>query len=134
MTGAKVVSRRSSIGLTTNVNEKIKPGLLRKMNIQKHNNMNKQSQPMNNVADQLADKARVLTAAVTGEDTAATHPRLAATRERVKKLADRVRSRAADRAKATDLAVRHHPYRSIGLGIGLGSVIGYLAARRHYRA
>lgn len=52
-----------------------------------------------------------------------------ASRESLETLRDQAREQL-DRA---DDVVRSHPYPSIGVAAGVGAVIGFLLARRHYR-
>jgi ElaB/YqjD/DUF883 family membrane-anchored ribosome-binding protein len=70
------------------------------------------------------------TADVAGEKVGEARMRLAAALERGKEICGRVREQAADGARAADQAVHEHPYQAIGLALGVGALIGYLAARR----
>ena len=45
-------------------------------------------------------------------------------------MCDRVRDKAVESAKAADEAVHEHPYQAIGIALGVGALIGYLASRR----
>jgi len=81
----------------------------------------------------LAEDARALMAAtadVAGEKVGEARKRLAAALESAKDIAGRVRDRAVEGAKAADEAVREHPYQAIGIALGIGAIIGFLAARR----
>jgi ElaB/YqjD/DUF883 family membrane-anchored ribosome-binding protein len=49
-------------------------------------------------------------------------------RELLKAGADEAKRRAVSGAQATDRSVRSHPYQSLGLVFGLGTLIGLLAA------
>jgi len=71
-----------------------------------------------------------VTADVAGEKVSEARKRLAAALDSAKEIAGRVREKAVEGAKATDEAVHEHPYQSIGIALGVGALIGYLAARR----
>jgi len=95
--------------------------------------MNKQTQAVSDAMGTLAEDARALmtaTADVDGEKVGDARKRLAAALERGKEIAGRVREKAIEGAKAADEAVHEHPYQAIGIALGVGAVIGYLAARR----
>ena len=95
--------------------------------------MNKQTQATTNDMTTLADDARALMAAtadVAGEKVGEARKRLAAALDSAKEIAGRVRDKAVEGAKAADEAVHEHPYQAIGIAIGVGALIGYLAARR----
>ena len=70
------------------------------------------------------------TADMTGKKVAEARARVAATLEHGKEIYGRVREKAIEGAKATDEAVREHPYPAIGIALGLGALVGYLLARR----
>ena len=53
--------------------------------------------------------------------------------ESAKETASRVRDQAEDYAKATDEAVRQHPYQALGIAFGVGAILGYLVSRRGSR-
>jgi ElaB/YqjD/DUF883 family membrane-anchored ribosome-binding protein len=42
----------------------------------------------------------------------------------------RVREKAVEGAKAADQTVRENPYQAIAIALGVGALIGFLAARR----
>ena len=95
--------------------------------------MDKQTQATRNDMGTLAEDARALMAAtadVAGEKVGEARKRLAAALERGKEIAGDVRDKAVAGAKATDKAVREHPYQAIGIALGVGALIGYLVARR----
>jgi len=95
--------------------------------------MNKQSQATENDLGTLAEDARALMAAtadVAGEKVGEARKRLAAALESGKQIYGRVREKAIDGAKAADQTVRENPYQAIAIALGVGAVIGYLAARR----
>lgn len=83
----------------------------------------------------LAQDARDLMAAtadVAGEKVGEARNRLAAALERGKEIYGKVRDKTVEGAKATDEAVRAHPYQAIAIGFGIGALLGYLIARRSY--
>ena len=95
--------------------------------------MDKHTQAISNDMAQLAEDARGLMAAtadVAGEKVGEARQRLAAALESGKKIYGRVREKAAEGAKVTDKAVRENPYLAIGIALGVGALIGYLATRR----
>ena len=95
--------------------------------------MNKQTQAASSDMGTLAEDARALMAAtadVAGEKVSEARKRLAAALESGRKIFGRVKEKAAEGAKATDEAVREHPYQAIGIALGVGALIGYLVARR----
>jgi ElaB/YqjD/DUF883 family membrane-anchored ribosome-binding protein len=95
--------------------------------------MDNQTQPTSNDMGTLAEDARALMAAtadVAGDKVAEARKRLAAALERGKEICGRVRERAVECSKATDEAVREHPYQAIGIALGVGALIGYVLARR----
>ena len=50
--------------------------------------------------------------------------------ESAKATAHRLQEKAVGAAKATDRAVRSHPYESIGVALGIGVLIGLFARRK----
>ena len=81
----------------------------------------------------LAEDARALLAAtadVAGEKVGEARKRLAAALDSAKEIAGHVREKAVEGVKAADETVREHPYQAIGIAVGVGALIGYLAARR----
>jgi ElaB/YqjD/DUF883 family membrane-anchored ribosome-binding protein len=95
--------------------------------------MSKQTQETSNDVGTLAEDARALMAAtadVAGEKVGEARKRLAAALDRAREIAARVRDKAVEGAKATDEAVREHPYQAIGIALGVGALIGFLIARR----
>ena len=95
--------------------------------------MTKQTQAVNNELSQLADDARALMAAtsdVAGEKVADARKRLAAALDSAREVAGRVRDKAVEGAKLADQTVRENPYQAIAIGVGLGTILGYLLARR----
>ena len=95
--------------------------------------MDKQTQAASNAMSTLAEDARALMAAtadVAGEKVSEARKRLAVALENGKEIFSRVKEKAVEGAKATDQAVHEHPYQAIGIALGVGALIGYLAARR----
>ena len=95
--------------------------------------MNKQTQATENDLSSLAEDARALMAAtadVAGEKVGEARKRLAAALERGKEIYGRVRDKAVEGAKATDEAVHEHPYKAMGIALGVGAILGYVFARR----
>src|ERR1700691_1427960 len=95
--------------------------------------MHKQTQATSSDMGTLAEDARALMAAtadVAGEKVGEARKRLAAALERGKEIYGRVREKTVEGAKAADETVREHPYQAIAIGVGVGALIGYLAARR----
>ena len=44
-----------------------------------------------------------------------------------------VRDKAVEKAKAADKVVRDNPYRSIGIALGVGALVGFFCSYRHGR-
>ena len=81
----------------------------------------------------LAEDARALMAAtadVAGEKVGEARKRLTVALESAKVIAGDLRDKAVAGAKATDEAVREHPYHAAGIALGVGLVFGFLIARR----
>jgi ElaB/YqjD/DUF883 family membrane-anchored ribosome-binding protein len=55
--------------------------------------------------------------------------RLETTIDRAKAACARLEEKTVAAAKATDQAVREHPYQAMGIAFGIGVLIGVLAAR-----
>jgi ElaB/YqjD/DUF883 family membrane-anchored ribosome-binding protein len=55
--------------------------------------------------------------------------KLEAATEKAKEVCKRLQEQTVAAAKATDKAVREHPYQAIGVGFGLGLLIGVLVMR-----
>jgi ElaB/YqjD/DUF883 family membrane-anchored ribosome-binding protein len=95
--------------------------------------MNKQTHATENDLGTLAEDARALMAAtadVAGEKVGEARKRLAAALEGGRQIYGRVRDKAIEGAKAADQTVRENPYQAIAIALGVGAIIGYLAARR----
>jgi ElaB/YqjD/DUF883 family membrane-anchored ribosome-binding protein len=70
------------------------------------------------------------TADVAGDKVNEARKRLAAALENGKQIYGNVRDKAVEGAKAADKTVRENPYQAIAIALGVGALIGYLAARR----
>jgi ElaB/YqjD/DUF883 family membrane-anchored ribosome-binding protein len=55
--------------------------------------------------------------------------KLEAATEKAKEVCKRLQEQTVAAAKATDKAVREHPYPALGIAFGVGLLIGVLAAR-----
>ena len=55
--------------------------------------------------------------------------KLEAATEKAKEVCKRLQDETVAAAKATDKAVREHPYQALGIAFGVGLLIGVLAAR-----
>lgn len=82
----------------------------------------------------LAEDARALlsaTAEVAEDKVVAARERLANALEHGREAWGTVQERAVAGAKATDKAIRTHPYQSIGIAFGIGALVGFLLTRRN---
>ena len=52
--------------------------------------------------------------------------------DRTKEMCGRLQTQTAAAAKASDKAIRGHPYQAIGTAFGLGMLVGLLAMRRKH--
>lgn len=95
--------------------------------------MDKQNQATNPDIGTLAEDARALMAAtadVAGEKVSEARKRLATALESGKRIFGRVKEKSVEGAKATDEAVREHPYQAMAIAFGVGAIVGFLLARR----
>ena len=84
-------------------------------------------------AEHLLEDAQELLAAtahVAEEKVVEARRRLTAAIEKGKEAWEAVQEKAVSGAKATDRAIREHPYQSIGIAFGVGVLIGFLIRRR----
>lgn len=98
--------------------------------------MNKQKESIDGDRGAFAEDARALmtaTADVAGEKIGEARRRLAAALERGREIAGDVRDQTVEGAKAVDQKVRENPYQAVAIGVGVGILVGYLAARRSSR-
>lgn len=72
-----------------------------------------------------------ITAGEVGEKAKEARSRLVSALEKAKDSAKVLQEKAVAGAKATDQAIRSHPYQSIGIAFAAGLLIGVLAARRN---
>ena len=55
--------------------------------------------------------------------------KLVAAIEKAKDVCDRLQEQTVAAAKASDKAVREHPYQSVGIAFGVGLLVGLLVGR-----
>ena len=77
-----------------------------------------------------ADELMKATAGQTGEKVSELRNRLGKAVERAKATCHRLEEKTVAAAKATDHAIREHPYESIGIAFGFGLLLGVLVARK----
>ena len=93
------------------------------------------STPIQKIEDDmshLADHARALflaTADITEEHVKVARASLATSLGEAKSLTGRLYDQASARTRACDLAVHQNPYLVIGVAVGLGALLGFLAVR-----
>lgn len=75
-------------------------------------------------------EAMLKTAGEKGEKGRELRVKLEAAVEKAKALYQRLQDKTVSAAKATDKAVREHPYQAIGIALGVGLLIGMLASRK----
>jgi ElaB/YqjD/DUF883 family membrane-anchored ribosome-binding protein len=95
--------------------------------------VSKNTQEIRDDAKALAEDARALvnaTANVAEEKVVEARKRLAAALDSGTHIFKRVKEQAAEGARTVDEAVHQHPYQSIGIALGVGAVLGFLAAHR----
>ena len=95
--------------------------------------MKKNNAQTHAVGDLVEDAQALLTATahMTEEKVAEARKRLTAAIDRGREAWETVQERAVAGAKATDEAIREHPYRALGVAFGLGALIGFLIRRRN---
>ena len=84
----------------------------------------------------LVEDAQALlsaTAHVAEDKVVEARKRLAACLEKGKETWKTVQQKTVAGVKATDQAIREHPYQSVGVALGIGALIGYLFGRRSGR-
>jgi ElaB/YqjD/DUF883 family membrane-anchored ribosome-binding protein len=95
--------------------------------------MEKHRTALGNDMGTLADDARALLAAtgdVASDKVTEARKRLAATLENGRQIFGRVREKAVQSTQAADQTVREHPYEAMGIALGIGVILGFLAARQ----
>jgi ElaB/YqjD/DUF883 family membrane-anchored ribosome-binding protein len=92
-----------------------------------------QKQPAQNDMGTLAKDARSLMTATTdvaaqkfGEARQAIVEKVVSAKE----TAGRLRDQAVNYAKVADQALHKHPYKALGIALGVGALLGYLVFRR----
>ena len=84
----------------------------------------------------LAKDARSLMKATTDlatEKFGDVRQRVVETVDSAKETAGRVRDQAVDYAKAADKVMHEHPYKAVGIAVGVGAILGFLISRRGSR-
>jgi len=94
--------------------------------------MNQEIEPQPPVGQLIEDAQALLSATThaTEEKVVDARKRLSGALENARKTWAAVQERAVAGARATDQAIRTHPYQTMGVALGIGAVIGYLLARR----
>lgn len=90
--------------------------------------------PVEGALETLAEDARVLleaTAEVAEDKVIEARKRLSSALDRGRDVYERVHDKAIQGARATDEMVRSHPYQTIGMAFGVGTLLGFLLTRRH---
>jgi ElaB/YqjD/DUF883 family membrane-anchored ribosome-binding protein len=103
--------------------------------IQEGNTMTRYETPnaLRHDARTLANDARALveaTAEITDEKIAQARQRLTTALQSGKETCARLQERASQGVQAADQAVRSHPYQTMAIAFGAGTVIGFLLSRR----
>jgi ElaB/YqjD/DUF883 family membrane-anchored ribosome-binding protein len=96
------------------------------------NNMKKHTVSIE--SEHLVEDAQALLAAtahIAEEKVVEARKRLATALERGREVWNDVQEKAVAGAKATDKVIRDHPYQSIGIALGIGTLIGFLLSRRN---
>jgi ElaB/YqjD/DUF883 family membrane-anchored ribosome-binding protein len=84
---------------------------------------------------QLIKDAQSLLAGTTQaaeEKVVAARQRLTEALQNAKEACGTVQEQVVTGARATDRAIRMHPFPSLGVALGVGAVVGYLLARRSH--
>jgi len=82
----------------------------------------------------LREDARALLAAtahVADEKVASARQRLEAALHRAHEVMEQARVKAVACTRAADGMVRSHPYESLAVAIGVGTILGWVMSRRH---
>ncbi len=85
-------------------------------------------------AGQLVDDAQALLAAtghIAEEKVVAARARLSAAVKHGREVLDDLKDKAVAGAKAADETIREHPYKAVGVALGLGVLLGLLLRRRN---
>jgi ElaB/YqjD/DUF883 family membrane-anchored ribosome-binding protein len=109
----------------------------KKTSIEQANTMNKHNHHhAKEETRSVAEGAKALltaTADVAGYQVAQARKRLTLAMDNAKEMAGNARDKAVAGAKATDQAVREHPYQAIAIALGTGALVGCVLARRQAR-
>jgi len=65
----------------------------------------------------------------TTNETSEVQAKLSAVIDKAQDLCERLQNQTASAAKATDRAVREHPYQAVGIAFGVGLLVGIIMAR-----
>jgi ElaB/YqjD/DUF883 family membrane-anchored ribosome-binding protein len=96
--------------------------------------MNKENTTTHHDVAKLVDDAEALLAATTDvaeEKVVQARKRLAGALDKGRETWATVKEKACEGAKATDQAIRKHPYEAMGVAFGVGALIGFLLSRRN---
>ena len=96
--------------------------------------MKKHTMTVSTELETLAEDAKALLAAtghLAEEQVVEARKRLSSALERGKETWERVHDGTVEGVKATDEAIREHPYQAIGVAFGVGALLGYLLTRRN---
>src|ERR1700733_382782 len=98
----------------------------------KNSDSHKTSHARENAASLMEDAQDLIvaTAHVAGEKVTLARERLMNAIENGKKSWEKAQNRAVSTAKATDQVIRANPYRSLGVALGVGALVGFLISRR----
>lgn len=108
-------------------------GLTHKQTKSKNNMKTHTSHQTKAAGAHLAEEAQALltaTAHMAEEKVVEARKRLTAAIEKGRETWDAVQEKAVAGAKATDKVIRENPYKSLGVALGVGAIIGYLLHRR----
>ena len=97
--------------------------------------MKRQQTAPNQDLSSLAEDAKALLAATAGlaeDKVVAARQRLSDALERGREAWGGVEEQASEGVKAADKAIRKHPYQSIGIAFGVGTLLGILLTRRSH--
>jgi ElaB/YqjD/DUF883 family membrane-anchored ribosome-binding protein len=97
------------------------------------NNMKTEGNGTEHTIEHIADEAGLWFAAsgdMAEEQLVEAKKRLAQALEAAKEAFAKVQEKTVQGAKAADKAIRKNPYPAIGIAVGVGALIGYLATRR----
>jgi ElaB/YqjD/DUF883 family membrane-anchored ribosome-binding protein len=99
----------------------------------KTNHITHKTHQTEEVGEHLMEDAQELLAAtahVAEEKVIEARKRLMAAVEKGREVWNNVQEKAVAGAKATDQVIRDNPYKSLGVAVGVGVILGYLLRRR----